>query len=108
MTRPDWASAIGRDEFGLWAEFTIKDTVRQRLRWIPPGRFLMGSPPEEAGRFDDEGPQRTVWIPNGFWLFDTPCTQALWEAVMGKNPSRLPLADPTRRAGQLEGLSGVR
>jgi formylglycine-generating enzyme required for sulfatase activity len=94
MTRPDWASAIGRDEFGLWTEFVIQNAVRQRLRWIPPGRFEMGSPPEEEGRFDDEGPRRTVRIPQGFWLFDTPCTQALWEAVMGENPSRF--RSPTR------------
>jgi formylglycine-generating enzyme required for sulfatase activity len=94
MTRPDWASAIGRDAFGLWAEFTIKETVRQRLRWIPPGRFVMGSPPEEVGRNDNEGPQRIVRISEGFWLFDTPCTQELWEAVMGKNPSRF--RSPTR------------
>ena len=25
--------------------------VRQRLRWIPPGRFLMGSPDDEEGRW---------------------------------------------------------
>ncbi len=99
MTRPDWASAIGRDEFGLWAEFTIQNSVRQRLRWITPGRFVMGSPPEEEGRFDNEGPQRTVRIPHGFWLFDTPCTQALWEAVMGQNPSRF--RSPTRPVEQV-------
>ena len=94
MTRPNWASAIGRDGFGLWAEFTIKDTVRQRPCWIPPGQFVMGSPPDEAGRFDDEGPQRSVRIPRGFWLFDTPCTQELWEAVVGENPSYF--RSPTR------------
>jgi formylglycine-generating enzyme required for sulfatase activity len=99
MTRPDWASAIGRDAFGLWAEFTIQDTVRQRLRWIPPGRFVMGSPPEEAGRYDWEGPQRTVSIPRGFWLFNTPCTQALWVAVMGENPSQF--HSPTRPVEQV-------
>jgi formylglycine-generating enzyme required for sulfatase activity len=64
----------------------VKEAI-QRLRWIPPGRFVMGSPPEEAGRLEDEGPQRAVQISEGFWLFDTPCTQALWEAVMGANPS---------------------
>ncbi len=99
MTRPDWASAIGRDEFGLWAEFTIRDTVRQRLRWIPPGQFVMGSPPKEAGRLDWEGPQRRVLIPRGFWLFDKPCTQALWEAVMGGNPSHF--RSPTRPVEQV-------
>jgi formylglycine-generating enzyme required for sulfatase activity len=47
----------------------------------------MGSPANEAGRENDEGPQHEVTIAEGFWLFDTPCTQALWEAVMGDNPS---------------------
>src|SRR5687768_14549979 len=58
------------------------------LRWITPGRFRMGSPVSEAGRYDDEGPQHEVRISRGFWLFDTACTQALWEAVMGDNPGR--------------------
>ena len=50
----------------------------------------MGSPDNEEGRWDDEGPQHEVAIESGFWMFETPCTQALWEAVMGKNPSRFP------------------
>ncbi len=28
-------------------------------------------------------------IDSGFWIFDTPCTQAFWQAVMGKNPSEI-------------------
>src|SRR6185503_13178891 len=48
----------------------------------------MGSPPEEAGRYSNEGPQHEVELSHGLWLFDTPCTQALWQAVMGRNPSR--------------------
>ena len=83
---PVWASAWGQDEYGVFTEFTYNG-VTQRLRWIPPGRFLMGSPDNEPGRFDDEGPQHPVVISNGFWLFATPCTQALWQAVMGDNPS---------------------
>ena len=67
--------------------------VRQRLRWIPPGRFLMGSPPDEEGRYSDEGPQHEVTIAEGFWMFDTPCTQALWEALMGENPSQFKSPD---------------
>ncbi|MCC7495291.1 MAG: SUMF1/EgtB/PvdO family nonheme iron enzyme [Fimbriimonadaceae bacterium] len=34
---------------------------------IPAGEFLMGSPASEAGRFDDEGPQKRVYL-NGYWL----------------------------------------
>jgi formylglycine-generating enzyme required for sulfatase activity len=47
----------------------------------------MGSPEDEEGRWNDEGPRHQVTIEPGFWIFDTPCTQALWEAVMGENPS---------------------
>jgi len=35
-----------------------------------------------------------IALSHGYWLFDTPCTQALWEAVMGNNPSRF--RGPTR------------
>ncbi|MEO5370727.1 MAG: formylglycine-generating enzyme family protein [Magnetococcus sp. DMHC-1] len=82
-----WASGWGQDRFGVFVEFAIQD-VTQRMRWIPPGRFLMGSPEDEPGRFDQEGPQHEVTINQGYWLFETPCTQALWQAVMGSNPSR--------------------
>ena len=53
----------------------------------------MGSPEDEEGRFSDEGPRHLVSIDSGFWMFDTPCTQALWEAVMGENPSHFKVAD---------------
>ena len=91
LTKPEWASAIGRDRFGLWSEIAIDpgrgEPVIQRLRWIPPGRFLMGSPESEPGRWSDEGPRHQVILTQGYWLFDTPCIQALWETVMGNNPS---------------------
>jgi formylglycine-generating enzyme required for sulfatase activity len=95
---PAWAWEWGEDRYGPWCLIRVKG-VGQRLRWIPPGRFLMGSPPEEAGRNDHEGPQQMVRISEGFWLFDTPCTQALWEAVMGENPSRF--RSPTRPVGRV-------
>jgi formylglycine-generating enzyme required for sulfatase activity len=88
-----WASSWGEDRFGLFQEFQV-GAVPQRLRWIPPGRFLMGSPDDEPGRFDGEGPRHPVTISRGFWLADTPCTQALWEAVLpGTNPSRFRTPD---------------
>jgi formylglycine-generating enzyme required for sulfatase activity len=95
---PDWASAWGQDRFGVYVAFQI-GAATQRLRWIPPGRFWMGSPEDEAGRGEDEGPRHEVTLESGFWLFDTPCTQALWEAVMGGNPSRF--VSPTRPVEQV-------
>jgi formylglycine-generating enzyme required for sulfatase activity len=61
--------------------------VRQCLRWIAPGEFMMGSPENEAERFNNET-QHQVILSRGFWLADTACTQALWQTVMGDNPSR--------------------
>lgn len=81
-----WMVATGRDRYGLWADARISGVV-QRFRWIPPGRFLMGSPVGEQVRSDDEGPQQWVTWSNGRWLGDTPVTQGLWTAVMGTNPS---------------------
>jgi formylglycine-generating enzyme required for sulfatase activity len=83
---PAWASEWGEDRQGVFVAFTLGE-VTQRLRWIPPGRFEMGSPDGEPGRDDDEGPRHTVYLSRGYWLFDTPCTQALWQEVMGSNPS---------------------
>jgi sulfatase modifying factor 1 len=81
-----WASDWGEDEFGLWMALTYKG-VRQAFRWIVPGTFLMGSPEDEPERYDDET-QHPVTLTQGYWLADSACTQALWRAVMGNNPSR--------------------
>ena len=81
-----WASAYGEDRCGLWQAFEVAG-VQQVMRWIPPGRFLMGSPDTEPERFSDEA-QHPVRLTQGFWLADTACTQALWAVVMvGANPS---------------------
>jgi formylglycine-generating enzyme required for sulfatase activity len=88
----DWAESAGRDARGLWADANIRG-VAQRFRWIPPGRFRMGSPEAEPGRYGDEGPQHLVTWTQGRWLADTPVTQELWQAVTGKNPSYFQSAD---------------
>jgi sulfatase modifying factor 1 len=90
---PRWASGWGQDRYGVFVEFSLPldaTLVTQRMRWLPPATFTMGSPISEAGRYDDEGPLHEVTISNGFWIFDTPCTQGLWRAVMPENPSRFP------------------
>ena len=53
---------------------------------IPGGRFLMGSPLSEKGRYDRESPQRWVTVPP-FLMGKYQVTQAQWQAVMGNNPS---------------------
>ncbi len=86
---PGWAERAteGLDEFGRWSVIEIVG-VPVRMRWIEPGVFVMGSPKNETNRYDDEGPQHKVTLTEGYWLAETPCTQALWTAVMRENPSK--------------------
>ncbi|MCP3915089.1 MAG: formylglycine-generating enzyme family protein, partial [bacterium] len=86
LVQPDWAHAFGRDKMGLWADLDVEG-VTQRLRWVTPGRFLMGSPESEEGRYGEEDLHEVV-LSRGYWLADSPCTQALWVRVMGSNPSQ--------------------
>lgn len=85
MTTFGCTSAQGEDVFGKWVEFEYKRVV-QRMRWIPPGKFLMGSPETELYHFENET-QHEVIFTEGYWLADTACTQELWVAVMGDTPS---------------------
>jgi formylglycine-generating enzyme required for sulfatase activity len=57
--------------------------------WIPAGEFTLGSPSNEVGRNQDEGPQTTVVIPHGFWMGKCEVTQAEYQALMGTNPSNI-------------------
>ncbi len=59
---------------------------------IKAGTFLMGSPGNEADRFDDET-QHEVTLTKDFELGETPVTQAQYEKIMGVNPSCFKGAD---------------
>jgi formylglycine-generating enzyme required for sulfatase activity len=83
---PAWAGGFGVDCHGVFAELVLGE-VTQVLRWIPPGEFTMGSPADEAGRWEDEGPRHQVVIRQGFWLGETPVTQAFHVAVTDRDPS---------------------
>jgi len=74
---------------GLWATLDVFG-VEQVFRWIAPGAFLMGSPKNEPERedFGADETQHEVTLTRGYWLADSACTQAFWQAVMGNNPSR--------------------
>lgn len=65
---------------------------------IPSGSFLMGSPPSEAGRYNNESPRTRVTISKAFWLGRTSVTQKQWKALMGTDvveQARRMLADDT-------------
>jgi len=51
---------------------------------VPAGSFLMGSPPEEEGRYDREGPQHEVTIPQPFAVGKYPVTFDEWDAYVAQ------------------------
>jgi formylglycine-generating enzyme required for sulfatase activity len=60
--------------------------IRYEMALIPAGEFQMGSVSPVADF--DEQPVHGVLISKAFWLGKTEVTQALWQAVMGSNPSK--------------------
>ena len=86
VARPPWAEEFREDRYGVYASCTVEGVVFP-WRWIPPGRFRMGSMADEFGHRDNEAPQHEVEITKGFWMGETPVTQAQWKAITGRNPS---------------------
>ncbi|GAB2191028.1 hypothetical protein MAH1_26360 [Sessilibacter sp. MAH1] len=77
------------DNYGIFSEITVEN-IPFKMRYIPPGSFLMGSPEDEPERNEKNEEfretQHPVKLTHGFWLAETTVTQALWRAV-GNNPS---------------------
>jgi formylglycine-generating enzyme required for sulfatase activity len=65
---------------------TVNNTLGMTFIYIPPGKFMMGSPKDEPGRYDDEI-LHEVRISKGFYMQTTEVTQGQWQSVMGNNPS---------------------
>jgi serine/threonine-protein kinase len=66
----------------------ITNSIGMKLARIPPGKFLMGSQENELGRQANEGPQHEVTITKPFHIGVYEVTQAEYERVTGKNPSK--------------------
>jgi formylglycine-generating enzyme required for sulfatase activity len=85
----------------------LGDGVTLNMIAIPAGEFVMGSPPEEEGRNDDEGPQRTVTVP-AFFMSRFAITQAQWQAVTAMPQMQRELnSDPSRFKGVMRPVEQV-
>ncbi|MFI5378855.1 MAG: SUMF1/EgtB/PvdO family nonheme iron enzyme [Tepidisphaerales bacterium] len=67
-------------------ELEVGGGLVMRFVLIPSGRFLMGSPPSEVGRREDER-QHEVIISRPFYMGVSEVTQEQYQAVMDNNPS---------------------
>ena len=72
--------------------FTVNGVLFEMVR-VEGGTFRMGATSEQGGDAErDEKPVHSVKL-NTFYIGKTEVTQALWQAVMGSNPSHFKGAD---------------
>jgi formylglycine-generating enzyme required for sulfatase activity len=85
-----------RSEFNSLQAGDEREIGGIKLRWCPPGKFLMGSPPNEPERRPGEN-QVEVTLTKGFWMAKFEATQGDWRRVMGALPgeftAELPAGD---------------
>jgi formylglycine-generating enzyme required for sulfatase activity len=55
-------------QFSVWRDMLESGDAGPEMVIIPAGTFLMGTPEDEPGRFDNEGPQHQVTIDKPFGL----------------------------------------
>ena len=67
---------------------SVTNAIGMKLILIPTGSFQMGSPAEEAGRRENEGPRHDVAIAKPFYLGVYPVTQGEYQRIMADNPSQ--------------------
>jgi uncharacterized protein (TIGR02996 family) len=72
----------------------LRNHLGMELALIPPGAFLMGSPPDEAGRGND-AQQHEVEITRAFWLGVHPVTVGQFAAfARARRYRQTPWQDP--------------
>ena len=54
---------------------------------IPAGDFMMGALEDDEDAYDQEKTRHKVTLTRDFFMGKYSVTQALWESVMGSNPS---------------------
>ena len=99
-----WANHLG-------TKVEIENSMGMKLRLIPPGEFMMGSPQEEIDTlvqsttegfwqriFRSEGPRHGVKLTQAFYLGSCEVTQQQYQELMGLNPSWFSLTGPGKDA----------
>ena len=65
----------------------VKDGISIDMVRVEAGTFTMGATAEMKDRDDSEKPTHQVTLTNDYYIGKYEVTQALWQAVMGNNPS---------------------
>jgi formylglycine-generating enzyme required for sulfatase activity len=70
-----------------WAKEIVHEKTGVEMVFIPAGEFMMGSPAEEKGRLQNEGPVQRVRITKPFYMGKHEVVQSQWQEVIGSDPS---------------------
>ena len=82
------SSTTGSSLSGNTITIPVKNGISIDMVRVEAGTFTMGATPEMENPWDDEKPTHQVTLTNDYYIGKYEVTQALWKAVMGKNPSK--------------------
>ena len=80
-------NAVGSSTSGSVITIPVKDGISIEMVKVEAGSFDMGATPEMKKPYDWEKPVHRVTLTNNYYIGKYEVTQALWQAVMGSNPS---------------------
>ena len=66
----------------------VKNGISIDMVKVDAGSFMMGATSEMQNPYGDETPVHQVILTNDYYMGKYEVTQALWQAVMGNNPSK--------------------
>ena len=81
------SSTTGSSLSGNTITIPVKDGISFEMVRVEAGTFAMGATPEMKDPFNWEKPVHQVTQTNDYYIGKYEVTQALWQAVMGNNPS---------------------
>ena len=79
--------ASGTSSSGNTITIPVKNGISIDMVRVEAGTFTMGATAEMKDPFDWEKPTHQVTLTNDYYIGKYEVTQALWQAVMGNNPS---------------------
>ena len=84
-------SSSGSSQSGNTLTIPVKNGINIEMVKVEAGSFNMGATPEMRSLqypYDDEKPDHRVTLTKNYYIGKYEVTQALWQVVMGNNPSR--------------------
>ena len=82
------SNKVGSSEPGSVIRIPVKNGISIKMVKVEAGSFDMGATPEMENPDTDEMTVHRVTLTNDYYIGRYEVTQALWQAVMGSNPSK--------------------